>query len=287
MKTVKNVLALMFLLFSLALPTFAAGSFFDTIQSANENAAVNESPEISFAITNSAITTTVATVTPTAVKVMSPGVTVRIGLPAPTILDRLSQMTGAQVIDAINTYFNIKILGGLLGQGRVEDGFLWVKDQLVAVFKALYTLPKLFVCPTKEIMRAKDYFGANWVLGWVNNSKPRVYLTNAANIPSYFTPTLVHEMAHLYFFSSVNTAVATKFKATFYKPSGKTIAINTKIDGSSVSSYGNTNVNEDFAESVRLYWENGPVMKARFPARYAFIKDNVFGGVEYLKRQGF
>ena len=50
----------------------------------------------------------------------------------------------------------------------------------------------------------------------------------------------------------------------------------------SVSSYGNSHPREDMAESAREYFEHGASMKQKDPERYAFIKDKVMGGKEYL-----
>ncbi len=49
-----------------------------------------------------------------------------------------------------------------------------------------------------------------------------------------------------------------------------------------VSSYGNTNQIEDFAESVTMYRFNGPGLLVQCPDKYNYIRDTFFNGVEYL-----
>lgn len=49
-----------------------------------------------------------------------------------------------------------------------------------------------------------------------------------------------------------------------------------------ISEYGNTNSIEDFAETVVMYRFNGPGLKERCPAKFEYLKANVFRGREYL-----
>ena len=50
----------------------------------------------------------------------------------------------------------------------------------------------------------------------------------------------------------------------------------------SITLYGDTNPSEDFAESVSAYRYAGAKLKEENPDKYDFIKETVFGGVEYL-----
>jgi hypothetical protein len=50
---------------------------------------------------------------------------------------------------------------------------------------------------------------------------------------------------------------------------------------SAVSAYAETNPEEDFAESVAAYRYMPPALIRRAPNRYAFLKAQVFGGLEY------
>lgn len=47
------------------------------------------------------------------------------------------------------------------------------------------------------------------------------------------------------------------------------------------SAYAGTNMDEDFAESVTAYRYMAPLLKRRAPARYAFLKEWMFDGLEY------
>jgi Mlc titration factor MtfA (ptsG expression regulator) len=89
---------------------------------------------------------------------------------------------------------------------------------------------------------------------------------------------LVHEMAHCFHFAQ--SGVFSKWQSQFwggrngYSGSGSQVS-------SSVSSYGNSNSMEDFAESVRAYYMSGASMKRTHPDRYEFVKKYVMAGVEY------
>lgn len=50
---------------------------------------------------------------------------------------------------------------------------------------------------------------------------------------------------------------------------------------SMASAYAQKNMDEDFAESVTAYRYMAPMLKRRAPARYAFLKDWMFDGLEY------
>lgn len=47
------------------------------------------------------------------------------------------------------------------------------------------------------------------------------------------------------------------------------------------SAYARTNIEEDFAESATAYRYMAPLLKNRAPARYAFLRDWMFDGLEY------
>lgn len=47
------------------------------------------------------------------------------------------------------------------------------------------------------------------------------------------------------------------------------------------SAYAGQNLGEDFAESVAAYRYMAPLLKNRAPHRYAFLREHVFGGLEY------
>ncbi|EKD83523.1 MAG: hypothetical protein ACD_39C00620G0006, partial [uncultured bacterium] len=96
-----------------------------------------------------------------------------------------------------------------------------------------------------------------------------------------FQKTLVHEMGHCFHIS--NPSKFTSWKSKFW-PNGV-------IKGDSVSTYGETLPEEDFAETCAYYFLGGKIVGDYFLAsnggkidieRYNFIKDNVMGGKEFL-----
>ncbi len=152
----------------------------------------------------------------------------------------------------------------------------WSARQLEEANKVLATLPERFRSCTKNIQR--DAGGLPGmppgVLGWVQPGIPTVHLLNSACYQGTFQGTLVHEMAHC--FQANFPAVQSAFERQFW-PNGR-------YGGpvsSSVSSYGNTQPVEDFAESCRQYWQAGSYMRQTNPARYEFIKQYVFDGKEF------
>ncbi|HBC75809.1 MAG: hypothetical protein A2008_03985 [Candidatus Wallbacteria bacterium GWC2_49_35] len=171
------------------------------------------------------------------------------------------------LIKALKEKFNI----------TVENGSSqWSLSQLKQTYELLTKLPPSFTANTKMIQRiASTSLGAN-VGGYVSSGAPRVYLTNHGT--SSMTFVLVHEMAHCFHFAQ--SGVFSKWQSQFwggrngYSGSGNQVS-------SSVSSYGNSNSMEDFAESVRAYYMNGASMKRTHPDRYEFVKQYVMAGVEY------
>lgn len=171
------------------------------------------------------------------------------------------------LIKALKEKFNI----------TVENGSSqWSLSQLKQTYELLTKLPPSFTANTKMIQRiASTSLGAN-VGGYVSSGAPRVYLTNHGT--SSMTFVLVHEMAHCFHFAQ--SGVFSKWQSQFwggrngYSGSGSQVS-------SSVSSYGNSNSMEDFAESVRAYYMSGASMKRTHPDRYEFVKKYVMAGVEY------
>ncbi|MBF0543844.1 MAG: hypothetical protein HQM08_05410 [Candidatus Riflebacteria bacterium] len=152
-----------------------------------------------------------------------------------------------------------------------ENGAKWTQKEIQAANDIMATLPKAFWSCTKSILRETSYMSPN-VLGYVQMGIPQVHLENSCCYNGTFQGTLVHEMTHN--FQAAHPDVTNAWENQFW-PNG-----NSPVS-SSVSAYGNTQPLEDFAESVRTYWQSGPEMKAQYPDRYQFIKDNVMGGKEY------
>ncbi len=84
---------------------------------------------------------------------------------------------------------------------------------------------------------------------------------------------IVHEMAH----------ELSRNKSGKWKGAWRTAMAADEAAGRTmpVSAYAGTNAEEDFAESVTAYRYMAPALMRRAPARYAFLRDKVFGGLEY------
>ena len=55
------------------------------------------------------------------------------------------------------------------------------------------------------------------------------------------------------------------------------------IEGCLVSTYGMNSEDEDFATSLEAYRYNPADLKSRCPSKYAFLKDQIFEGQEYIE----
>lgn len=151
------------------------------------------------------------------------------------------------------------------------DRATWSQRQLEEAYKTLNSLPIAFRMFTKNIQRDGIYGTSANVLGYVRMGDPTVHLCNSACKDGTFQGTLVHEMTHC--FQASNPEVTKKWESTFW-PYGRAIGARPP----SVTTYGNTQPNEDMAESVRVYWANGAAMRSSQPARYEFIKKYVMNG---------
>jgi len=88
--------------------------------------------------------------------------------------------------------------------------------------------------------------------------------------------TIVHELGHEY-------ARAHHWRGSWSRAMGEDKALARPLNNaSSVSYYADESPDEDFAESVAAYRYMPAFLKARAPARYAYLRDRVFGGQEYL-----
>lgn len=159
------------------------------------------------------------------------------------------------------------------GIKAISSDVNWTQRQLEEANKVLDTLPEGFRGCTKNIQR-DSMFQSPGVLGYVQMGIPTVHLLSSCCQMGTFQGTLVHEMTHC--FQAEHPDITNAWTAKFW-PNGRYGG----PSSSSVSSYGNTQPVEDFAESVRAYWQNGPRMKQAYPDRYAFIQQYVMSGKEY------
>jgi hypothetical protein len=159
----------------------------------------------------------------------------------------------------------------------VETGTAqWSLSQLQQTYQTLSKLPPSFIAQTNMLRRiSTTNLGAS-VGGYVSSNAPRVYITDHGTRTMTFV--LVHEMAHCFHFAK--PAIFNQWQSQFWGGRNGYSGTGTQVSRS-VSSYGNSNSMEDFAESVRAYYMSGPSMKRSHPDRYEFIKNNVMAGVEY------
>ncbi|HOT77227.1 MAG TPA: hypothetical protein PK467_15690 [Candidatus Wallbacteria bacterium] len=159
----------------------------------------------------------------------------------------------------------------------IENGTSqWSLSQLQQAYQTLTKLPPSFIAQTNMIQRiSTTNLGPN-VGGYVSSGAPRVYVTDHGTRSMTFV--LVHEMAHCFHFAKRD--VFAQWESQFWGGRSGYSGRGTQLSPS-VSSYGNGNSMEDFAESVRAYYMNGPSMKRTHPDRYEFVKKYVMAGVEY------
>lgn len=197
----------------------------------------------------------------------------------PALITNAQKEAAAKLADArriwalIKRQMGIELVGGFIGEGDPKKGFLWTPDQVYFLYRFLLTVPSSYRAGTMQIKRVTDFAGRTGVLGYVYAGQPIVHICNWGVRPIKYEETLVHEMAHTWMFAKENKAVKDKFMKVFWK--GSTLAI---LPGNErpTSSYGCSNVYEDFAEAARCFWQDGPKMKAAQPLRYAFMKEFVF-----------
>ncbi len=177
----------------------------------------------------------------------------------------------------IQSKFGIKLADGKtkeIGQGTAVTKKEWTQDEVEAVQDTLESLPGPFRKCTRNVQRVEDIkWPAGKIDGLHDPSSDTIYMADYAPFGlGYFKAILVHEMTHG-FQGDDYPAAENLWAETFWRDG--------KPKTSSVSDYGNSQPAEDMADSVAAYWANGPRMKETHPDRYAFIRDRIFGGVEY------
>lgn len=201
-------------------------------------------------------------------------VSVKVGQSAEEIAKARQLAVEKHWLARIRNMFDIELEGGLAAEG----GF-WNEEQMVLLQKLLMTLPVSFCSKTLKIERVKSFGSRTGVMGYVFAGLPKVYICNWGVRPIKYEETIVHEMAHVWMFDKENSAAKVSYMNKFWPNNARPVS--GKEQPPSV--YGATNVYEDFAESVRLYWQDCPTFKKTHPERWAFINKYVFKGRQYLK----
>lgn len=203
--------------------------------------------------------------------------------------------------DEIKDKYGIEVANG--------DGAAWSEGQLNAAEEAFSQLPAKYMSFTEKVVRDKQgpKGAPASARGYVQPPYPVVHMLDPATVISDdlyrnlqklygrdpteaeqlfqikkgFQKTLVHEMGHC--FHIANEDKFDTWKKLFW-PKGV-------IKGSSVSTYGGTMPEEDFAETCAYYFLGGKIVGNYFMAsnggkididRYNFIKNNVMSGKEFL-----
>ncbi|MCB2209865.1 hypothetical protein KQH62_03120 [bacterium] len=175
-------------------------------------------------------------------------------------------------------------------------------------------------CKVTKIIRDNEYVNNKGVknpkiMGTYTPTDRAISLFDASTKPSYFPKdttgdkdfisTLVHELTHSYQYysdyKSVHTSQSLR-KSTLIKgfrvhtqdepldfktgwawnvKTQRYEFLGTDSDNQLINDYAGTNMYEDLCESVAFYMVDPEKLEEKSPNRYKFIKDQMFGGVEY------
>lgn len=167
--------------------------------------------------------------------------------------------------------------------GQIAAG--WTIDQLRVLEGVFEDLPENFRSMTKKVVRQSVKVDQGRILTGVSGEvfpdiPDTVFIFNngvtskpTADANAYFRATLIHEMGHT--FHAQNDQIFSEWKNRFWGGGDQ------KSTSPSVSDYGESMPEEDFAESVSEYVCNGRNMKTENPERYDFVRENVMNGREY------
>ncbi len=156
-------------------------------------------------------------------------------------------------------------------------GGKWEDRSIQALYDLLGALPESFRTCTKRVEICTSFDNPKTknptsILGYYDLSNQDMVIKSGT--PQKVQSYAIHEMTHA--FQRFNPQIGLDWLSTFW-PEGRQAT-------PSVSLYGNTNGMEDMAESVREYWDNGAHMAADHPERYAFVRDRIMGGVEFIRQ---
>lgn len=151
----------------------------------------------------------------------------------------------------------------------------WTKDEKAGCYSLMDNIETNFVKLTRFVCR-QTWWRSSGVLGYAYIGRPEVYLLDSTcRSRTSMVNTYAHEMTHV--FQGPFRNIADEWG---YKFHGRSSNSQSRVSGSPTS-YGNTNVVEDMAESVRYYIFNPSNLKNGYSSRYDFIKNKVMRGKEY------
>ncbi|MBF0409007.1 MAG: hypothetical protein HQM10_16790 [Candidatus Riflebacteria bacterium] len=161
----------------------------------------------------------------------------------------------------------------------------WLNNELVWVEEVLQTLPAQFVQCTSVVGRERS-MGSPTILGQTKTNSecdrnvlsgecsydlPEIMIMDiACRNSEEFKATLVHEMAHNYVAKANHSNIQDAWDNQFWNGNQPRTP--------SATDYGNTNSQEDLAESVSQYWANPEILSKNNPERYEFIKKYILSG---------
>lgn len=108
--------------------------------------------------------------------------------------------------------------------------------------------------------------------GRIANTAIKLYARwkNDLHLPFYAQYPIIHEIGHLVSRIHDRAHASKEFRSLY------------KIKRCQVSSYGKSSPDEDFAETFAFYRYSGPLLKEICPEKYQYMKEQHFGGVEFL-----
>jgi|GEM_PF-6574283 len=174
------------------------------------------------------------------------------------------------LITAIKSKFGIT-----MENGTAE----WTLANLRSIYNMFLKFPAKFYNCTKYIQRISTTSLGAGVGGYVNGGDPsRLYMTTLG-VNYDLCAIVVHEMTHCFQLNG-NAGVLNSWASQFW---GARNAYSGQLQAVSAppTEYGRTNVYEDMAESVRLYFSSPSSLKTSYSDRYQFIKNYIMNGVEF------
>ncbi|MBF0410312.1 MAG: hypothetical protein HQM10_23400 [Candidatus Riflebacteria bacterium] len=168
----------------------------------------------------------------------------------------------------IERAFGIKISEGLAG----EDASRWAPDDLAFLYGLIDSLPPYFTRMPDSIKLSKetDYSSqmmtsVTMFVGFVTNMDLTVKTDTLQRNKETLRYIYIHEFAHCLWFDHKN--IQSLWERAFW-PGGK-------AEPPSITDYGNSNIMEDFAESIAVYVASPTELLKKNHERYDFIERHV------------
>ncbi|MBF0499157.1 MAG: hypothetical protein HQM09_03450 [Candidatus Riflebacteria bacterium] len=192
--------------------------------------------------------------------------------------EKVTSQSCGDLVKLILVKFSVKIVGHCEGEKGDKDEVLWTKKDLLEVYKTYYSLPKFFFKHTCELKRGKSSGKNDGVKGCLATGTSSISICGEATRPGMLGEALVREMGRCFLL----TREIQELKLEWSKLVGKDYDNKSKVKSPVTSSC--QNCDEDFAESVRIFWCDGNGLKEKDKARYEFIRIFVMKGREFRRK---